>query len=63
MLGKFAVLKKYFGFKPGQTALEFGAEVKELTEEDQLELATLAADALGIPVEERSFRQVTVGSC
>jgi hypothetical protein len=34
-------LKKFFGFKPGQTLKEFAAEVRELSPESQQELGDL----------------------
>lgn len=34
-----AACREYFGFKPGQSLTEFGAEIKELSYEDKLELA------------------------
>ena len=43
-------LKEYFGFKPGQTTLDFSAEVKELTPTDKEELAACAAKELGYTV-------------
>lgn len=36
-----ALLKEFFGFKPGQTLTEFGAELKALTPEDKAELVAL----------------------
>lgn len=36
-----ALLKEFFGSKPGQTLTEFGAELKALTPEDKAELVAL----------------------
>ncbi len=43
--------KEYFGFKPGQTLLEFKAEVAQLTPQDRAELAPMLAAQLGVPVK------------
>lgn len=45
------VLKKFFGQKPGQTLVEFVGELKQLSKEETLELAGLAAVELGVEVE------------
>lgn len=42
--------KEFFGFKPGQTLLEFKEEIAELTPQDRAELAPLLAHAIGKPV-------------
>lgn len=42
------VLKKFFGYKPGDTLKEFTAELKELSDEEETELATLAAAEMGV---------------
>lgn len=34
-----AACKEFFGLKPGQTSLDFGREIKELTTEDRHEIA------------------------
>jgi len=46
-ISKIGALRKYFGFKPGQTLAEFANEIRELSESEQLELAELAAQSLG----------------
>jgi hypothetical protein len=49
------VLLKYFGPLPGQPVRNFLEEVRALSPAEKLELATLAADELGIPATERKF--------
>ncbi len=34
-----AACRDFFGLKPGQTSLEFGKEIKELTPEDRKEIS------------------------
>ena len=34
-----AACREYFGFKPGQTLGEFGAEIKQLNHADKVEIA------------------------
>lgn len=46
-----AILKKYFGLKDGQTAIEFLHEVKELSADERNELVELAAVELGVAVD------------
>lgn len=41
-----SVLKKYFGYLPGQTLKEFAAEVRELSPSDKDELVALANEAM-----------------
>jgi len=43
-----AVLRKYFGLLPGQSLADSPPKLKALTEEEKLELATLAAAELGV---------------
>ena len=50
-ISKVKVIKQYFDM----SASEAMAELKELDEPEKLELATLAADALGIPEEARNW--------
>ncbi|MDC0936201.1 hypothetical protein OAS39_07925 [Pirellulales bacterium] len=52
---KLMVLKQYFELQPGQTLKEFAQELKQLSTNELLELATLAADDMGIPAEQRTF--------
>ena len=40
-----AACKNFFGFKPGQTLSEFGAELKELSYEEKLDIAKGLRDA------------------
>lgn len=50
-----SILSKYFNAKdePGvKTLSEFAAEVRELSENDKIELATLAAKELGEELEQ-----------
>lgn len=42
------VLKSFFGYKPGEGLKEFTAELKALSPEEKTELATLAAEELGV---------------
>jgi hypothetical protein len=44
------ILRNYFGFKSGQTLKQFSEEIKALSEEEKMELATLAAKELGVEV-------------
>lgn len=38
--GKASVLKQFFGFKQGEGLKEFAAEVKQLTDQDYVDLVT-----------------------
>lgn len=49
---KKIVLKKFFGYKPGEGLTEFSKELEALSPEEELELAQLAADELGIKLED-----------
>jgi hypothetical protein len=44
-------IKQYFGMLPGQTMVQFLAELKALTPEEKLELARGAAKELGKELE------------
>lgn len=46
-----AACKNFFGFKEGQTLSEFGAELKQLTHEDKMEIAKGLRDA-GVDCED-----------
>lgn len=50
-VGVLATLKMFFEHKPGQTLKEFAAEVRELSKDEQIELARLAAAELGTELE------------
>ena len=53
-MGQMKVLVAFFGYKDyaGKTGLQaFNAELKELTDAEKRELATLAAEKLGVEVE------------
>lgn len=54
--GALIVLKSYFGFKDGQTLKEFVAELKDLSDEDKLELAQAVAEGMGLTQDEVSFK-------
>lgn len=43
--------KDFFGFKPGQTLLEFKEEVSQLTPADRVEMAEGLSKALGVQVK------------
>jgi hypothetical protein len=45
-------VKRFFGYKAGQTAGQFIAEVRQLTPEDKKELAPLLGKALGLEVKD-----------
>jgi hypothetical protein len=45
-------VKRFFGYKVGQTAGQFIAEVRQLTPEDKKELAPLLGKALGVEVKD-----------
>jgi len=47
-----AVLRKFFGYREGEGLREFSAELKALTPEEKLELATLAARELNVPLDQ-----------
>ncbi len=47
-----ATLKKFFGFRPGEGISQFAAEVKQLSDEERIELARLAAEAMGTELDE-----------
>jgi len=51
------VLRHFFGYKPGQGLAEFSAEVKQLSEEEKMYLAKLAAEELGVELVERKTQQ------
>lgn len=51
-LSFMAACRKYFGTRDGQTALDFGKEVRALTADDRKELAPLLAKELGCIVQE-----------
>jgi hypothetical protein len=53
-VGVITVLKRYFGQKPGQTLGEFSQEVRELSDTDKHELASLAADELGVELKSEA---------
>ena len=47
-----AALRKFFGSKPGgQTLKEFADEVRQLTQEEKIELAGLACEEMGETLE------------
>lgn len=48
------ILKKYFGYLPGQSLQGFAKEVRALSKEQAHELADLAAAELGIVHEPAS---------
>lgn len=45
------LLKEFFGFKPGQTLLEFNNELKQLSLEEKREMAELIAAQTGDTVK------------
>ncbi len=49
------VIMRYFGRKPGQNEFEFVRELNELSYWDELELADLAAQMLGIQAKDALF--------
>lgn len=48
---KKVVLKKFFGYRPGEGLKQFTEELKALSEQEERELAELAAKALGVELE------------
>lgn len=46
-----ALLKKYFGLKPGQDNAGFLREINQLSREERIELAALAGEQLNISVD------------
>ena len=53
--GAVAVLKDFFGMKPGQTAMTFMQEVKELSEGDRAWMAREAAKQMWLSQSDVSF--------
>ena len=47
---EMAILREFFGYRPGETLKEFSAELKQLTPDERAELAALAAAELGVTV-------------
>lgn len=47
-------LKSFFGMKEGQTLQGFLAEIKELSEEERLNLAKLVCEEMGWELEVKS---------
>lgn len=54
-MNKTQVLRRYFGVKEGQTLSEFVAELKELSLEERVELARLAAAEMGLSQDSVDF--------
>lgn len=50
------MLLQFFGRLPGQTAVQFGDECRELSEAEKLELAQLAAAELKLSQSDVSFQ-------
>src|SRR3989304_523293 len=50
------VLRTFFGQKEGQTLKGFMEEIKELSEQEKLHLAKLAAEELGVELEQLHSR-------
>lgn len=46
------ILRNFFGFKEGQTLKQFSEEIKQLTEDEKNELASLAAVELGVELQK-----------
>ncbi len=53
--GPLALLHDYFGRHPGQSYPEFAAELNELSDDEKLELARLAAIELGLGEAQLAF--------
>lgn len=53
--GALAVLKVYFGYRSGDGLKEFSAELNQLSDKEKLELAQLAAKALGLTQADVDF--------
>jgi hypothetical protein len=51
-MSALAVICQYFGTRPGQSSIDFLAEVKALSTEETAELANLAAMELGVQIVE-----------
>lgn len=49
-MSRKAILKKFFGYKPGETLKDFVKELEALSDAETSELATLAAVELGVEV-------------
>lgn len=53
--GKIAIIKDFFGFRPGDKATDFMEEIKALSAEERLELAQDAAKVMGISQDTVDF--------
>lgn len=53
--GRIAIIRDYFGVRPGETSMNFMEEYKALNEADKNELAKDSANALGLRQEAVSF--------
>lgn len=51
-MSKVSVIKQFFGMKPGQTAVDFLKEYKELSETERTDLAVLAAKEMGVEIQD-----------
>lgn len=47
-----AILKEYFGYKPGETLKEFHREIQALSSAEKDDLVQLAAKELGVEILE-----------
>lgn len=51
MAKQIKIFANFFGRKPGQSLKEFSVEIQQLSAEEKHELATLAAQELGVEYE------------
>ena len=49
-----SVLREFFGYRQGKGLKDFAAEIKALSPEEKLELATLAAVELGVELVQEA---------
>ena len=47
-LGTLAILRKFFGYREGETMKDFADELKQLTPAEKWEMADLAAIEMGV---------------
>lgn len=54
-MGQLGILRRFFGMLPGQALLAFKGEIDQLSADEKLELAQLAAKQMGLTADQVSF--------
>ena len=54
-VSKIKVIKDYFGLRPGSNTKDFMTEIKELSDEERIDLARGAAAEMGLKAEDCDF--------